>query len=68
MIAKIRNSIASSIFLKVISNMGFEGLEVEDVVSNYLKNLDMDGDGRVSYAEFMVKWKIGKIGIDSDEE
>ena len=23
-----------------------------------LREMDLDGDGRVSYAEFMVKWKI----------
>jgi Ca2+-binding EF-hand superfamily protein len=57
MIAKIRNSITSSNFLKVIGNMGFVSNK-EDEVSKCLKDMDLDGDGRVSYAEFMVKWKI----------
>lgn len=37
--------------------MGFVSNK-EDEVSKCLKDMDLDGDGRVSYAEFMVKWKI----------
>ena len=37
--------------------MGFVSNKDEEV-SKCLKDMDLDGDGRVSYAEFMVKWKI----------
>ena len=30
----------------------------EEEASKCLKEMDLDGDGRVSYAEFMVKWRI----------
>ena len=37
--------------------MGFVSNK-EDEAAKCLKDMDLDGDGRVSYAEFMVKWKI----------
>lgn len=37
--------------------MGFVANK-EDEVTKCLQDMDLDGDGRVSYAEFMVKWKI----------
>ena len=37
--------------------MGFVANKDEEVMK-CLRDLDLDGDGRVSYAEFMVKWKI----------
>ena len=43
--------------LQVISTLGFVA-DKDDEVTKCLKDMDIDGDGRVSYAEFMVKWKI----------
>ena len=37
--------------------MGFVSNKDEEVMK-CLRDMDLDGDGRVSYAEFMVKWKI----------
>ena len=49
----------SIIFLnfQVITKMGFVSNKDEEA-AKCLKDMDLDGDGRVSYAEFMVKWKI----------
>ena len=43
--------------LQVITKMGFVSNKDEEVMK-CLRDMDLDGDGRVSYAEFMVKWKI----------
>ena len=46
------------IFLnKVIKEMDFVG-DVEKEVNRCLADMDVDGNGSVSYAEFMVKWKM----------
>ncbi len=42
---------------KVITKMGFVANKSEEA-AKCLAEMDLDGDGRVSYAEFMVKWKI----------
>ena len=30
----------------------------EEEAAKCLKEMDLDGDGKVSYAEFMVKWRV----------
>ena len=42
---------------QAITKMGFVS-NTEEEASKCLKEMDLDGDGKVSYAEFMVKWKI----------
>ena len=37
--------------------MGFVSNKEEEA-NKCLKEMDLDGDGRVSFAEFMVKWKV----------
>ena len=46
-----------SILLQAMTKMGFVSNKEEEA-SKCLKEMDLDGDGRVSYAEFMVKWRI----------
>ena len=43
--------------LQAMTKMGFVSNKEEEA-SKCLKEMDLDGDGRVSYAEFMVKWRI----------
>ena len=43
--------------LKVIKSLDFVG-NVEAEVNKCLQDMDVDGNGSVSYAEFMVKWKM----------
>ena len=45
------------LFLQAITKMGFVS-NTEEEAGKCLKEMDLDGDGKVSYAEFMVKWKI----------
>ena len=33
-------------------------VDVEKEVNRCLEDMDVDGNGSVSYAEFMVKWKV----------
>jgi len=40
-----------------IGRMGFVSNKEEEA-NKCLKEMDLDGDGRVSFAEFMVKWKV----------
>merc|ERR1712156_459739 len=42
---------------QVIKEMDFVG-DVEKEVNRCLADMDVDGNGSVSYAEFMVKWKM----------
>ena len=42
---------------QVIKSMDFVG-NVEKEVDRCLADMDVDGNGSVSYAEFMVKWKF----------
>ena len=42
---------------QVIKAMDFVG-NVEKEVDRCLADMDVDGNGSVSYAEFMVKWKF----------
>lgn len=44
-------------YFQIITSLDFVG-EKEVEAEKCLKDMDLDGDGRVSYAEFMVKWKI----------
>ena len=37
--------------------MGFVANKEEEA-AKCLNEMDIDGDGRVSYAEFMVKWRV----------
>ena len=46
-----------SILLQAMTKMAFVS-NSEEEASKCLKEMDLDGDGRVSYAEFMVKWRI----------
>ena len=50
-------SLTRSILLQAMTKMGFVSNKEEEA-SKCLKEMDLDGDGRVSYAEFMVKWRI----------
>ena len=45
------------IYLQAIERMGFVSNKEEEA-NKCLKEMDLDGDGRVSFAEFMVKWKV----------
>ena len=58
-IVKLSTSLSShcSILLQAMTKMGFVSNKEEEA-SKCLKEMDLDGDGRVSYAEFMVKWRI----------
>ena len=47
--------------------MGFVSNK-EDEAAKCLKDMDLDGDGRVSYAEFMVKWKITWLILKSTKQ
>ena len=40
-----------------MTKMGFVNNKEEEAVK-CLREMDLDGDGRVSYAEFMVKWRV----------
>lgn len=42
---------------QVMTNMGFVSNKEEEA-AKCIDEMDLDGDGRVSYAEFMVKWKV----------
>ena len=44
-------------YLQAIERMGFVSNKEEEA-NKCLKEMDLDGDGRVSFAEFMVKWKV----------
>ena len=44
-------------FVQAIGRMGFVSNKEEEA-NKCLKEMDLDGDGRVSFAEFMVKWKV----------
>ena len=58
-ISSLKNvpSTSRSISLQAMTKMGFVSNKEEEA-SKCLKEMDLDGDGRVSYAEFMVKWRI----------
>ena len=43
--------------------MGFVSNKEEEA-NKCLKEMDLDGDGRVSFAEFMVKWKVTWLWIN----
>lgn len=43
--------------VQAMTKMGFVSNKEEEA-GKCLKEMDLDGDGRVSYAEFMVKWRI----------
>ena len=43
--------------LQAITRMGFVENKEEEA-AKCLKEMDLDGDGKVSYAEFMVKWRV----------
>jgi len=43
--------------VEAIERMGFVSNKEEEA-NKCLKEMDLDGDGRVSFAEFMVKWKV----------
>ena len=42
---------------QVMARMGFVSNKEEEA-TKCLNEMDLDGDGRVSYAEFMIKWKL----------
>ena len=46
-----------SVIEQAIERMGFVSNKEEEA-NKCLKEMDLDGDGRVSFAEFMVKWKV----------
>ena len=43
--------------LQAMTKMGFVNNKEEEALK-CLREMDLDGDGRVSYAEFMVKWRV----------
>jgi len=43
--------------VEAIERMGFVSNKEEEA-NKCLSEMDLDGDGRVSFAEFMVKWKV----------
>lgn len=47
----------STILYQAITKMGFVS-NTEEEAAKCLQEMDLDGDGKVSFAEFMVKWKI----------
>ena len=55
----LRDEISRPFFFtpQAITKMGFVS-NTEEEAAKCLKEMDLDGDGKVSFAEFMVKWKI----------
>ena len=45
------------LIFQVMARMGFVSNKEEEA-TKCINEMDLDGDGRVSYAEFMIKWKL----------